>query len=107
MTTKQRETIAKAVGAIWGCATCVDRTVQNELWTVAKALDDMLTEDVESTMGQLKPQEPINEPPAPDYTITCADAPMTYTSDCSRCVNNTCKSVIKLTATCMGFREVK
>ena len=49
----------------------------------------------------------MDKPPAPDYTITCADAPMTYTSDCSRCANNTCKSVIKPTANCMGFREVK
>ena len=63
MTTKQRETIAKAVGAIWGCAIHVDKAIQDELWTVAKALDDMLTEDV---VGKSE-------------TITCADAPMTYT----------------------------
>ena len=79
MTTKQRETIAKAVGALWACALYADEFVGKELLGVSKSLDDMLTEDVESTMGQVKPQEPINEPPAPDYTITCADAPMTYT----------------------------
>lgn len=49
----------------------------------------------------------MDEPSEPDYTITCADAPMTYTSDCSKCANNTCKSVTKPTANCMGFREVE
>lgn len=43
---------------------------------------------MQSTMGQLKPQEPINEPSEPEYTITCADAPMTYTCDRSVCMEN-------------------
>lgn len=43
---------------------------------------------MQSTMGQLKPQEPINEPSEPEYTITCADAPMTYICDRSVCMEN-------------------
>ena len=88
MTTKQRETIAKAVGTLWAMASFEGGAIRENIEGLAKELDKMLTEDVESTMGQLKPQEPINEPSEPDYTITCADAPMTYTCNRSVCMKN-------------------
>ena len=66
--------------------------------TYAECLKYGITHE-ESTMGEVKPTD--------SETITCADAPMTYTSDCSKCANNTCKSTTKPTANCMGFREVK